>query len=231
MNKKLSVLLGHTLMVWVFRMSSFSLAGTFTVTTRDEMLQVISKIQASQFLAHATFGPTEAEIDVLAVRMREVGTLNAAAEWLNRQSNPAASGYPGKSLHEAKAEAYIAQDLALYRITDKNGVLITPPVPPVANGAANIFVMGGAVNTDGGPAGTNRIWGTYPEVKLGAQSPLDTSDRGTYVPLLSSDAYHAEICRWIGVPNDDLLRTILPNIRNFYGQAGSELPIGFLRLT
>ncbi len=95
----------------------------------------------------------------------------------------------------------------------------------------NMFVMGGAVNTGGGPAGSNRIWGTYPEVKLGVQSPIDTSDRGTYVPRLSSDAYHAEVCRWIGVPNDDLLRTVLPNIRNFYPQGNSGHPIGFLRAT
>lgn len=95
----------------------------------------------------------------------------------------------------------------------------------------NLFVMGGAVNTGGGAAGTNRIWGTYPEIRLGNQSPLDTSDRGTYIPTLSSDAYHAELCRWIGVPNDDLLRTILPNIRNFYSQGAVNLPVGFLRTT
>jgi uncharacterized protein (DUF1800 family) len=137
MNKKLSILLGQTLLVWAGWMSAWSVAGTFTVATRDELLQVISKIQASQFLTHATFGPTETEIDALALRMRQVGTLNAATEWLNQQTNPAAIGYPGKSLHEAKAESFIAQDLALCRITDRNGATITPLVPPVANGAAS----------------------------------------------------------------------------------------------
>jgi uncharacterized protein (DUF1501 family) len=95
----------------------------------------------------------------------------------------------------------------------------------------NLFVMGGAVNRGGGPVGTNRLWGTYPEIKLGSQSPWDTSDRGTYIPTLSSDVYLAEICRWLGVPNDDFLQTILPNIRNFHAAGNSNFPLGFLRAT
>jgi hypothetical protein len=37
-------------------------AATFLVDTREDVLKVTATIQASQFLTHATFGPTEEEI-------------------------------------------------------------------------------------------------------------------------------------------------------------------------
>jgi uncharacterized protein (DUF1800 family) len=93
-----------------------SQAGTFTVATRDELLVLTSQLQASQFLSHATFGPTQAAIDALATRMREIGTLAAASEWIDQQL--AAS----KSLHLPTAEAYIAEDLVGCTAVDAAGV-------------------------------------------------------------------------------------------------------------
>ncbi len=99
-----------------------SQAGTFTVATRDELLVLTSQLQASQFLTHATFGPTQAAIDALALRMREIGTLAAASEWIDQQQAPTLS----KSLHLPTAEAYIAQDLQFCTAVNSAGVAISP---------------------------------------------------------------------------------------------------------
>jgi uncharacterized protein (DUF1501 family) len=90
----------------------------------------------------------------------------------------------------------------------------------------NPIVMGGAVNAT---PGNNRIWGSYPDIVSTNTGPsgLDLG-RGTVIPQISSDAYHAEICRWFGIGNDSNLELILPNIRNFYGSSQSGHPIGFL---
>lgn len=90
----------------------------------------------------------------------------------------------------------------------------------------NPFVMGGAVNAT---PGNNRIWGNYPDIVSNNTGPtgLDLG-RGAIIPQISSDAYHAEICRWFGIPNDSNLELILPNIRNFYGTGASGHPVGFL---
>ena len=90
---------------------------------------------------------------------------------------------------------------------------------------ANTIVMGGAVNAT---AGNNRVWGTYPDIRLdSAGSGIDLG-RGVLIPQTSSDVYHAEICRWFGVANSDSeLKLVLPNIRNFYS-AGAASPIPFL---
>jgi uncharacterized protein (DUF1800 family) len=133
---KLSVCFGVSACAMLTLWPGHISAGTFTVADREELLQLTAKLQASQFLTHATFGPTEAEIDSLAARIRAVGTVNAANEWLDRQTNPAAANYVGRTLHEATAEAMVAQDLTLCQITTDTGAPITPLAPPIANGAA-----------------------------------------------------------------------------------------------
>ncbi|MDZ4853126.1 MAG: DUF1800 family protein [Pirellulaceae bacterium] len=60
-------------------------AADFKVATRDDVLVLTSKVQATQFLTHATFGGTKAEIDALALRMRTIGTVPAANEWIDAQ--------------------------------------------------------------------------------------------------------------------------------------------------
>lgn len=91
----------------------------------------------------------------------------------------------------------------------------------------NPLVMGGAVN---GEAGNNRIWGNYPDIVLDASPSGIDRGRGVLIPSTSSDVYHAEICRWFGVPDDSNLELVLPNIRNFYstGSSGGH-PVGFMK--
>ncbi len=42
------------------------------------------------------------------------------------------------------------------------------------------------------------------------------------------DEYAAELSCWFGVPNDNKLEEILPNVRNFYSSSSSAPPVGFL---
>ncbi len=86
-------------------------AASFTVTTRDEVLDLTARIQATQFLTHATFGPTEAEVTTLANRMKAIGTIAAATEWIDQQfSKPA-------SLHQPMMQTMVTDDTPLYGYT------------------------------------------------------------------------------------------------------------------
>ncbi len=82
-------------------------AGTFAVADRPAMLQLIAKIQATQFLTHATFGATEAEIDALAAQMLANGTIAAANAWIDAQF---ALTLDDNARHLPLAESMIAED-------------------------------------------------------------------------------------------------------------------------
>ena len=83
----------------------------------------------------------------------------------------------------------------------------------------NVFVMGGAVNGQ-------RIFGEYPSLDLGSNLNLGA---GRMMPTLSADEYFAELALWFGVPASDL-KTIFPNLGNFYDVNSGTAPIGFLNL-
>lgn len=83
----------------------------------------------------------------------------------------------------------------------------------------NHFVMGGAVN--GGS-----VFGEYPET-LARNNDLDLG-RGRLIPTMSVDEYNAELAMWFGVPNNESLVDVLPNIRNWYSAGASAGPIGFM---
>jgi uncharacterized protein (DUF1800 family) len=79
-------------------------AGDFNVSSREEGNLLKRKIRASQFLHYATFGPTVAEIDALAVRMTQVGGKQALTQWIDEQlAKPA-------SYHQPLAEDMYTQD-------------------------------------------------------------------------------------------------------------------------
>ena len=82
-------------------------AADFVVNTRDEVLALTSKIQATQFLTHATFGPTEQEVNTLASRMRAIGTIAAASEWIDVQMNETLTP---PSRHVERQELMITDD-------------------------------------------------------------------------------------------------------------------------
>ncbi len=112
-------------------MSTEVYGATFDVVTREDLLNVIAKIQAAQFLSHATFGPTEEEISDLATRMRAVGTSNAASEWIDRQFAMAPEEFRGQS--DARSDVY-SLGLTLFELLTlrpafdetRNGLLANP---------------------------------------------------------------------------------------------------------
>ncbi len=79
-------------------------AANFDVANLNELNALMLRLRATQFLQHATFGPTEAEIDALANRMAAIGALNAAEEWIDQQfALPA-------TLHEATIKTMASAD-------------------------------------------------------------------------------------------------------------------------
>ncbi len=85
-------------------LSSQLVAGTFEVATRAELNDLLVRLRATQFLQHATFGPKDSEIDALAARMSQIGVLQAAEEWIDRQfSLPV-------TYHENLAESMVLAD-------------------------------------------------------------------------------------------------------------------------
>ncbi|MEC8557967.1 MAG: DUF1800 family protein [Planctomycetota bacterium] len=79
-------------------------AGTFEVADRNELNRLMVELRAQQFLSHATFGPTDAEVQALSDRMMQVGIRRAASEWIDNQFATA------PTLHQPLAEAMVAAD-------------------------------------------------------------------------------------------------------------------------
>lgn len=99
------------------------------------------------------------------------------------------------------------------------------------NGRGSDHGWGGNQIIMGGPVQGGRIYGQYPSslrLTSGNQftNPLDLG-RGRLIPTTSVDEMAAEIAMWYGVPNDNSLELVLPNIRNFLA-AGNARPLGFL---
>ena len=82
----------------------------------------------------------------------------------------------------------------------------------------NVMVMGGAV--EGG-----KIFGEYPILEL--NSDYELGGTGIMLPTTSVDEYFAELALWFGVEKSEL-KTILPNISEFYDTNLTAMPVGFL---
>jgi uncharacterized protein (DUF1800 family) len=93
-------------------------AGTFPATTPAEVTAVKNKVLAAQFLARATFGYTEAEVDQLANQITSLGLKQALSQWIDAQA-----GLP-PTLHENLAMQMLAAD----GFTDL--YMSTPPTAP-----------------------------------------------------------------------------------------------------
>ncbi len=60
-------------------------AGTFRAANSVEVRNIRNQVRAAQFLAKATFGPTETTIDELATRIGQIGYRQACEEWIDTQ--------------------------------------------------------------------------------------------------------------------------------------------------
>ncbi|MEM6978987.1 MAG: DUF1800 family protein [Planctomycetota bacterium] len=84
--------------------AQISSAGDFEVTTRTEMIDLMLRIRADQFLRRATFGPTDDEITTLVDEMRSKGVIQACTDWIDAQfALPATS-------HQDRITAMLAHD-------------------------------------------------------------------------------------------------------------------------
>ncbi len=91
-------------------------AADFVVTTRERVLELTSQIQATQFLTHATFGATAADVDTLALQMRTIGTVAAANAWIDNQITLPAS------LQNPLEDAFVETDKQYWSIYNRTGI-------------------------------------------------------------------------------------------------------------
>ena len=83
----------------------------------------------------------------------------------------------------------------------------------------NTLVMGNAV--EGG-----KVFGRYPELKLGKDNPLDAGD-GVLIPTTATDQLYAELALWFGVAKNELPR-LFPNLDKFHQPDGNKPPLGVI---
>ena len=95
-------------------------AADFSAPTREAVLQLTAEIQATQFLTHATFGPTEAEITALAAQIRTKGTIKAASDWIDSQMNNTTTPM---TLHNPKEASMVDSEIANGALYVRTGTL------------------------------------------------------------------------------------------------------------
>ncbi len=88
-----------------------------------------------------------------------------------------------------------------------------------SNGDGSDHAWGGLQHVLGGSVLGRRIYGTYPDLRIGAANDVGG---GRFIPDVSSDQYVATLVRWFGVP-EATIPTIAPSIGNFTSQ-----DLGFL---
>ena len=135
-----------------------------------------------------------------------------------------ASAMPGlskalKAFYDATVGMGVSNDVVTFTASDF-GRTLNPNSTGTDHGwGGNQIIMGGSVV--GG-----KVYGDYP-TSLAANQLIDLG-RGRLIPSTSVDVYNAELARWFGIPNNSALQTILPNIRNFYADGATTMPLGML---
>jgi uncharacterized protein (DUF1501 family) len=124
-----------------------------------------------------------------------------------------------KAFYDATVELGVENQVTLFACSDFGRTLSSNTNKGTDHGwGGNYFAVGGAVKG-------SRVYGTYPDLTLGG--PGDITSRGIPLPTTASDVYLAEIAAWLGIPNDQYLELVFPNLRNFVS-AGATLPLQFL---
>jgi uncharacterized protein (DUF1501 family) len=78
----------------------------------------------------------------------------------------------------------------------------------------------------GGPVNGGQVYGTFPNLKVGADQDVD-SNRGRWIPTTSVDQYAAVAARWMGV-DTGALGAIFPNLSRFDDPFGTAVNLGFV---
>ncbi len=120
--------------------------------------------------------------------------------------------------YDATVELGVAQDVVAFTQSDFGRTL-------TSNGDGTDHAWGGVQFVVGGPVQGQRVYGTYPLLKVGAVRATDGADDvggGRFIPTTSSDQYAATLARWFGI-SDSNLAQVAPSINNF-----SVRDLGFL---
>ena len=190
--------------------NAVSLTTPFPFTKLGQQLAMVARTIAVRH----TLGQTRQVFFV------DLGGWDHHDEVLNNQAIllPQVSGAL-KAFYDATVELGVASDVTTFTASDFGRTLSS-------NGNGSDHAWGGNHIIMGGSVAGRRVHGIYPS-SLALGNPLDTG-RGRLIPTTSVDEYNAELAMWFGIPNDDGLEVILPNIRNFYAQGSSAPPIGFM---
>jgi uncharacterized protein (DUF1501 family) len=109
-----------------------------------------------------------------------------------------------KSFYDATVELNVASEVTTFTASDFGRTLTSNGDGSDHGWGGHHFVLGGAV--DGG-----RFYGTPPSAFLG----VDDVGQGRLLPTTSVDQLAATLASWMGVSDEDILSTVVPNIRSF----------------
>jgi uncharacterized protein (DUF1501 family) len=109
-----------------------------------------------------------------------------------------------KSFYDATVELGIASNVTTFTASDFGRTLTSNGDGSDHGWGGHHFVLGGAV--EGG-----RFYGTLPSASLG----VDDVGQGRLLPTTSVDQLAATLASWMGVSEQDILETVVPNIKSF----------------
>ncbi len=129
-----------------------------------------------------------------------------------------------KTFYDAISSLGVANRVTTFTASDFGRTL-------TSNGRGSDHAWGGNQIVLGGSVAGGAVYGDYPRNLANPQSAggdsLDVG-RGRLLPTTSCDEFHAELATWFGIPNDNNMEAILPNIRQFYDANVNRPPIGFM---
>jgi uncharacterized protein (DUF1501 family) len=114
----------------------------------------------------------------------------------------------------ATVELGLANNVTTFTLSDFGRTL-----QPAGTGAAAVgsdHAWGNHYLVMGGSVAGNRLYGTYPTLRLGGPDDTDggSSPRGRWIPTISVEQYAATLATWYGLSSADL-STVFPLIGRF----------------
>ena len=141
-----------------------------------------------------------------------------------------------KSFYDATVELGCQDNVVTFTASDFARTLGTNGAGSDHAWGGNHIVMGGGV---GGAAATGanpggKLFGEYPNSLTDAMHTFAVDDttgslnlgRGRMIPTTSVDELAAELAMWFGVSSKSDLKTVLPNIENFFDYNNDPPPLG-----
>jgi len=132
------------------------------------------------------------------------------------------------SFYRALEELGVENDVVTFTASDFARTLRTNGIGSDHAWGGNHIIMGGGMGSKGTGG---KIYGDYPTdlanpTKAGIGN-LDVGQR-RLIPTTAVDEFAGEIARWFGIDNQADLKTVLPNIGEFYSYGAGSGPLGIL---